>query len=260
MNPIAELTLGPGFLARGFALLGAPGLRTYVIAPLVVNIVLIVALMGGFGWYLHGWLNAWLAALPGWLAWLKSLLWWLAMILAGLMFCYAFTLLANLIASPFNGVLSARVERMVTGHAPETGLTLFGEMLEGVTGELRRLRYYFSRAMLLALASLLLVFIPGANLAIAPLWFVFGAFMLAFEYLDLPMANRGLSFPAKRQRMHARRWRHLGFGGAVTLATALPLANLLVMPAAVIGATLLYMHTDDAPDPRPGGEPCRSAQ
>lgn len=253
MNPISDLAAGTTYLARGFGMLGTPGLRHYVVGPIVINVILIAVLIGLFGWRLNDWLNAWLAVLPGWLSWLEDVLWWLAMLLATLIFCYGFTLLANLIASPFNGLLSARVETHVTGRAPESGLSLAGEMLEGVTGELRRLRYYAGRALLLALISVVLLFIPVANLAIGPLWFVFGALMLAFEYLDQPMANRGLAFDEKMRRLYARGWRHLGFGSVVTLATAIPLANLVVMPAAVIGATLLYIETDypgDAPAPK----------
>ncbi|MES1926883.1 sulfate transporter CysZ [Salinisphaera sp. T31B1] len=242
-NPIAEFALGPSYLLRGFGLLSQPRLRRYVVIPILINIALIVALVSLFGWQLDAWLDRWLAGLPGWLSWLETLIWWIAVVLSTLAFCYVFTLLANLIASPFNGLLSAQVEKLVTGRAPESGMTLAGEMADGVFGELRRLRWYAGRAVLLGLLSLVLLFIPLANLAIAPLWFVFGAFMLSFEYLDQPMANRGLTFDNKLVRLRARRWRHLGFGSLVTLATAIPLANLVVMPAAVVGATLLYLET-----------------
>lgn len=244
MNPVSELIIGPKYLARGFSLLAAPGLRRYVIVPILVNVTLIVALVSLLGWQINDWLNAWLAGLPGWLTWLEDVLWWLTMIISALAFCYFFTLLANLIASPFNGMLSARVEQLRTGNEPNSGMSIAGEMWDGVIGELRRLRYYASRAAILGLISLVLLFIPLANLAIAPLWFVFGAFMLAFEYLDQPMANRGMAFDDKIRRLYDRSWRHLGFGSVVTLATAIPLANLVVMPAAVIGATLLYIETD----------------
>ncbi|RJS92707.1 sulfate transporter CysZ [Salinisphaera sp. Q1T1-3] len=244
MNPISEFVVGPGYLARGFNLLTERSLRRYVIVPIAVNVILIAALISLLGWQVNDWLNTWLAGLPGWLAWLENVLWWIVMVLFALAFCYFFTVIANLIASPFNGMLSARVERLATGRAPESGMNLAGEMWDGLAGELRRLRYYASRALVLALISLLLLFIPLANLAIAPLWFVFGAFMLAFEYLDQPMANRGMVFDDKMQHLYARGWRHLGFGSAVTLATAIPLANLIVMPAAVIGATLLYIETE----------------
>lgn len=247
MNPITEFSAGPTYLLRGFAMLREPSLRPYVIIPLAINIVLIALIVALFGWQLDSWLDAWLSGLPDWLGWLESVLWWIGVLLSMLAFCYVFTLLANLIASPFNGLLSAQVEKLVTGVAPESGMSLPAEMADGLFGELRRLRYYLGRALMLALISLALLFIPLANLAIAPLWFVFGAFMLSFEYLDQPMANRGLRFDDKILRLRARRWRHLGFGSLVTVMTAIPLANLVVMPAAVVGATLLYLESQPTP-------------
>ena len=78
--------------------------------------------------------------------------------------------------------------------------------------------------------------------AVTPvLWFAFGAFMLAMEYLDHPMDNRGFAFKQKLHILRQRRGLSLGFGGTVTLLTALPLVNLIVMPAAVAGATALWV-------------------
>lgn len=241
VNPISDLALGPHYLLRGFSLIREPSLRAFVIAPVLVNILVIVGLLWLFGNRMEVWLDAWLAGLPGWLAWLETVLWWLALLLALLLFCYVFTLLANLIAGPFNGVLSSRVERLLTGRDPESGMSLAGEAGDAVLGELRRWSYYLTRAALLGLISLILLFIPLINGVIPLLWFAFGAFMLAFEYLDNPMGNRGMAFADKLTRLRGRRWLHLGFGGATTLVTMVPLANLIVMPAAVAGATALWV-------------------
>lgn len=241
MQALTDIARGPGYLWQGFALIREPGLRGVVALPLAINVVLIVGLLWLFGSQWAIWLDAWLAGLPGWLAWLEAVLWWLGFLLAILLFCYAFTLLANLVAGPFNGLLSARVERHLTGREPETGLTLWGEIADGAVGEIKRLSYYLGRALLLGLVSLVLMAIPGLGALVPPLWFAFGAYMLAFEYLDAPMGNRGLPFPVKRRKLGERRWLNLGFGGAVTLVTALPLVNLVVMPAAVAGATALWL-------------------
>jgi CysZ protein len=64
--------------------------------------------------------------------------------------------------------------------------------------------------------------------------------MLALEYADYPLGNRGLNLRAQR-RLLRRRWPlALGFGGMTLLFTLIPGLNLLVMPAAVIGATLMW--------------------
>lgn len=237
----SDIARGPGYLLRGFALIRQPGLRAVVALPLAINVVVIVGLLWLFGDRWSVWLDAWLAGLPDWLAWLETLLWWSGFLLAVLLFCYVFTLLANLVAGPFNGLLSSRVERHLTGREPETGMSLAGELVDGVVGELRRLTYYLTRAALLGAVSLILFFIPVANALLPALWFAFGAYMLAFEYLDAPMGNRGLSFPDKRRRLAQRRSLNLGFGAAVTLATAVPVINLVVMPAAIAGATALWL-------------------
>lgn len=243
MNPIAEFTAGAPYLARGFNIIREPRLRRYVVTPLLINIVLIVVLVGLFGWQLDNWLDAWLAGLPGWLAWLETLLWWLGLITVSLVFCYFFTFLATFVAGPFNGLLSAKVEQLVTGAQPDSNMTLAGEMADGVIGTAQMLSFSLTRAALLGILSLILIFLPPLNIVIPALWFVFGAFTLAFEYLDAPMGNRGMKFRSKLAHLRARRWRHIGFGSVVTLVTAIPLINLVVMPAAVAGATLLYLDT-----------------
>lgn len=243
MNPLTEFAAGPPYLLRGLNLIRRRRLRPYVVVPLLINIVLIVALVALLGWQLNVWLDYWLAGLPEWLAWLDNVLWWLGFILAILVFCYFFTFLALLIASPFNGILSARVEELMVGRQPDTAMTLVGEMADGVVGTLRMLVFSLGRTALLALLTLALLFIPLINAAIPVLWFAFGAFMLAFEYLDAPMGNRGMKFRAKLEHVRSRRWRHIGFGSVVTLATAIPIVNLVIMPAAVAGATALYLET-----------------
>jgi CysZ protein len=55
------------------------------------------------------------------------------------------------------------------------------------------------------------------------------------------MENGGLRFAQTRKLLHRRRGLSLGFGGAVAVALLLPGINLLVMPAAVAGATLLWV-------------------
>src|SRR5699024_10535668 len=120
MNPVTEFSAGVPYLLRGLNLIREPRLRPYVIIPLLINVVLIVVLLSLFGWQLDNWLDAWLAGLPDWLAWLENILWWIGLITASLLFCYFFTFLAMLIASPFNGILSARVEQLMTGQEPDS--------------------------------------------------------------------------------------------------------------------------------------------
>ncbi|HXG27644.1 MAG TPA: sulfate transporter CysZ [Nevskiales bacterium] len=232
---------GPLYLARGFRLMWQPGVRRFVLIPLLINIAVVVALFLWLWPVLQAQVAAWLGLLPGWLSWLEFLVWPLLWLLAFLLFCFALSILANLAGAPFNGFLAARVERLLTGRQPESGLSLWQETLLGLVTELRKLLLFACWALPLALLSLVLLFIPGLNALIPVLWLTFGAYMLALEYLDYPASNHGLSFAQKRAWLARHRWPGLGFGAVVTLATALPLANLLVMPAAVAGATAFWV-------------------
>jgi CysZ protein len=92
-----------------------------------------------------------------------------------------------------------------------------------------------------AIPFLVLFLIPGVNLAAPVLWFIFSAWMLALEYADFPMGNHNIMFPQQRRTVAKKRFLNLGFGSAVSVATMTPILNFLVMPAAVAGATALWV-------------------
>lgn len=235
-NPVT----GAGALLRGFGLILRPGLRRYVIVPLAIN----MALFGAGIWYAFSWLealSAWVQGyLPGWLDWLTWLLWPLFIISALLLVFYGFSLLANLVAAPFNGLLAERVELLLTGRTAADGggwRKALAEFLPMLANELRKLLYMAAWS----LPFLLLFVIPVINLAAPFLWLAFSAWMLALEYTDYPMGNHGIGFRDLRRRLRRQRLLSLGFGGAVLAGTVIPLVNLVVMPAAVAGATALWV-------------------
>jgi len=60
------------------------------------------------------------------------------------------------------------------------------------------------------------------------------------EYICYPGDNHELSFKQIRAGMRETRWGTLVFGASISLAMMIPLLNLLIMPAAVAGATLFW--------------------
>ncbi len=228
---------GAFFLLHGFQLLTRPGLRRYVAVPLAVNLLVfgigIWAGAEGFGRLM----DQMQANVPSWLGWLEWLLWPLFVLALLIIVFYTFTLVANLIAAPFNGLLAEQAERIITGRGPGAG-TSWAELLRELPGvlidEARKILY----ALLWSLPFLLLaLFVP----LIGPmLWLLFSAWVLALQYLDFPMGNHGLKFRDMRYRLWRRLPLGLSFGGAVSLATAIPVVNFAVMPAAVAGATLMW--------------------
>ena len=73
------------------------------------------------------------------------------------------------------------------------------------------------------------------------LWFIFTAWMLALEYIDYPAGNHDLLFSDQKRLISKRRFQSLGFGSIVSIATLTPIANFIVMPTAVIAATIYWV-------------------
>lgn len=238
-----SLLTGAGYVLTGLRWLPKAGLRGFVAIPLLINTILFGA---GIWWsagqferfdqYVQG-------LLPTWLAWLHWLMWPLFILTALVMVFYAFTVVVNLIAAPFNGLLAERVERLAMPGAPRPVAELnWKELALSPLTEIWKLLYFIGWAIPL----LLLSFVPVVN-AIAPvLWVLFSAWMLALEYADYPLGNRGLTFREQR-RFLRRHWPlTLGFGGMTLLLTLIPVLNFLVMPTAVIGSTLMWVR--ETPD------------
>jgi len=230
---------GLRYLFVGFSLVRKRGLRRFVALPLAINLLVFGALIwfgaDAFAALLEEYLPAWLDYPP-----LRWLLWILFGGAVLLVVFYTFVLLANFIASPFNGLLAERTELSLTGHKPPSSgrvLAVLATIVEAFVSELRKLLYL----VLWMLPFAVLMLLPGINVFVAPFWFVLSAWLLALEYIDYPAANHAIGFKNLRQRLRTRRTLAIGFGAAVVVATLIPVVNLVVMPAAVAGATALWV-------------------
>ncbi|WJW76526.1 sulfate transporter CysZ [Thiohalobacter sp. IOR34] len=231
---------GLGFVASGLQLIRQPRLRRFVLVPLAINLLLFAGLIGFAASEFGRLMDYLLGFLPDWLAWLRYLLWPLFAASVLLVVFYGFSILANLIAAPFNGLLAEAVERHLTGQSLE-GIggwrQILRDILPSLWSEVQKLLYFLLRALPVGLCFL----IPGLNLAAPVLWGLFSAWMLALEYADYPLNNHRLLFPAQRRLLGSRRLLTLGFGSGVLLMTLIPVINFIAMPTAVAGATALWV-------------------
>ena len=238
---------GAGYVLTGLRWLPRTGLRGFVALPLLIN----SGLFGAGIWWSWGQFERLDHAvrdwLPGWLAWLHWLLWPLFILTVLVVVFYAFSVLANLIAAPFNSLLAERVEKLASpaGAARPTAGPTWKEMVLSPLTEVRKLLYFIGWAIPL----LILSFLPAINMAAPALWALFAAWMLALEYADYPLGNRGVTFRDQRRLLRQRWPLTLGFGGMTLVLTLIPIVNFVAMPAAVIGATLLW--TREAPAAAP---------
>ena len=230
------LLSGAGYLLQGLKLLLRPGLRRYLIVPLSVNIS-IFTLLTWFGVDQFDLLFDRFLPESSWLHYIRWIVWPLLTFALLLILFYSFTAIANLLATPFNGILAAKTELMLTGSSPpDSPDNWVAGVVPGLLSELGKLSYFLIRAVPL----LLLFLIPVVQLAAPFLWIAFNAWFFALEYLDYPMSNHGLRFSEQRQWMRKSRMAALGFGGAVAFLMLIPILNFAVMPAAVAGATIFW--------------------
>ena len=223
-NPL----LAVGYLLKGLSLLTSTSLRSFILIPILINVVLYSAALTLGYYYISDLINQFI---PSWLHWLSWVLWpmfFISFFIAGF---FTFTVLANLLASPFYGKLSSKTLVLVSNtvaEAKEQPLPLV------VSAELKRATYLLTRAIPLVILS----FIPGLNVLAPFLWALFGAWGMALEYCAYPLENAGVLFTEQQQLLKSVRLGALSFGGVAALAITIPVLNILIAPAAVIGATL----------------------
>lgn len=233
----------PSLIIEGFRLLWHRRIRWLVIFPLIINLLLFSALT----WFAAIWVGDWIdwlsATVPEWLQWLAWIIWLLFALLLLVVYAFTFTLLANLIGSPFYGIMTERVLAMQRGDTeqkPQTSAVLLTVARDSFFRQLQILAYMFPRALGVLLLTLALSFVPVINIfspLIASCW---AAWTLALQYFDYPADIDQRSFREVRELAGNQRWLSLGFGFSALGAAAVPVLNLLLLPATVIGGTLLW--------------------
>ncbi|WP_455201593.1 sulfate transporter CysZ, partial [Kaarinaea lacus] len=225
---------------KGLQLIFSPGVRSYVIIPILINTaIFIAAIWLGFAYIGQGidWL---MAKLPDWLHWVSWILYIIFGLVCLLFVFFTFSLLANIVAAPFNDLLCSAVIKKLGGKTviDDAGARGFiQQFLPSILNEIRKFVYFIGWSI----PFLILLVIPGVNIIGSVLWFLFTAWMLNLEYMDYPMSQQNLEFTKQRGMLKQRKILSYSFGSAVNVATLIPVANFLVMPAAVAGATALWL-------------------
>ncbi len=236
-----NLFKGAGYLLKGFSLMNQQGIRSFAYLPMAINIALFsIAIWLGYSQF-DSWSNS---LMPTWLPeWLLNGIMWIIMpiftALVSIIVFFSFSIIANFLASPFNGPLAEAVEKKLTGQAPPVlaWQQIIKDTPSVLWNELKKIKYFLLWIIPLFILSL----VPVVNIAAPVLWFLFSGWMLSLEYHDYPMGNHHLKFPAQRDKLKTQRGITLGFGLATLAMTMIPVVNFIVIPAAVAGATALYL-------------------
>ncbi len=179
-----NFSTGAGYLFKGFKLLKEPRILPFVIIPLALNLLLFYFSLSYLYQSFDFWLNGLLEQIPDWLSFIKWLLWPLFAAMSLLFIAYGFTFVANLIGSPFYGLLAEQTETVIAGKPVETPsglLVLLALAPKAVMREIQKLLQYFFWLIPVLLLSLFSLFIAPLATLMPFVWFTFGAWMLAIQ-------------------------------------------------------------------------------
>lgn len=228
-------------LVAGLGLITQPGLRRYAALPLLLSVfafVLFLAIAIHFFGGLVGWVHG---QLPAWLAWTAWLLWTGLVAVFVFGFYFGYTSVVGLVGLPFFMALANAVERRMSGHPPETRHGMLYLIAVGTMRQFPRLFYLLGLLILVVVLTVVVAWIPVANLLISPLWFLFGAWALGVMMSDFPLGARNYPWRRQRELIRAHRGRVLGFGVACSLTALVPVLNLFLLAAATAGVTVLWV-------------------
>lgn len=227
------------YLTEGFKLIFKPGIKRYVIIPLLINTILFIAFFF-FAKHFFSQFEQWVMHyLPAWLSWLGAVLWVLFFIGYILIFIYTFVTFSNLVSAPFNSFLAEKVEFYLTGKtlAERTWLETVKDVPRVIGRQLNILGYYLPRAFILVICF----FVPVLQVVATAFWFLFNAWFMTLQYVDYPTDNHRIPIRAVRDKLSDNRSVSFSFGASVLLISMVPILNFLVAPAAVAGATKLWL-------------------
>ncbi len=239
-NPVK----GISYLFKALPLLTRPGIKSYVIIPLIINILFFsVGIYFGFiyfGEYMDQILDtskmwSWVAAIVNFIKPVLYLIFGMALLV---LIFFTFSIMANIVAAPFNSLLAEATENYLSGKTMEDAggfKQIMKDIVPTILMEIRKLIYMVLWSIPFLI---LLLFVPVVGHII---WLLFTAWMMSLQYMDYPMGNHRLKFSEQRGLQRKNRLFSMGFGGITMGASMVPFINFVVMPTAVIAATIIWV-------------------
>jgi len=242
MRPVAGFVRGFSYPFRAAGWLQKqPGLLRYLLIPFMINL-LVFSVTVYFGLDLFQTMLE--TYTPGTDVWYGIMLyyfaWVIALLLTVVVVFFSFTVIGNLIASPFNELLSARTETLLTGVMDDEKFSLsrFGkESLSAIGIEVKKMTLFVVCMTILFGIN----FVPGIGSVIyAVLAPIFTLFFLVVEYMAFILMRKQMTFAQQRRYIFSHPVMMFGYGCGVFMMLAIPLVQFFSIPLAVVGATHLW--------------------
>jgi CysZ protein len=237
----SQFFFGVRLLGRGFAAFArSPRLVLLGAIPAVIAFSIVLAALITL-WVFSGDIASWVTPFAddwssGWRDTLRTFV-IVALVLASLAVAVlTYTALALLIGDPFYEVISERVEQRLGGTPGGVELPWYRTIRRNLVDSIRLI----TLGIAINIPLFFLGFIPVAGQIVVPILnAIISGWLVAVELTGIPFNRRGMFLTERRRLLRGRRSMALGFGIPVFLLLLIPLAALVVVPAAVAGGTLM---------------------
>ena len=242
-SALKRLTRGGGYLLRGwrFVVSEHPTLVVYCVAPVIIALMTISGVIALLSYYSGDMLSAlWARPEP----WYLVTLWYVVMVFAFLLMIVAgyvaFFVIQTILSSPFNDILTERVEMLAIGKEPPPfTLARFTKSIAVtlVHTVVKLSIYVFFMVPLILIGWI----IPVVGPVISSVGgFIITAYFVSYDQMDFAMARREWSFGRKIRAVTKNLSLTFGFGGSMAGILFIPILGILFIPLAAVGGTLLF--------------------
>jgi CysZ protein len=241
LGAVRQFFAGASLLGRGLKLvlrsprLLAMGLLPALLAGIlyIVALVFLIRFVPDLARFSTGFASGWATGLRDLLEVLAGIAIVGVAVLLGVL---AFTAVTLAIGDPFYERISELVEHRYGGVPDGVEVGFWRSLGRSVVDSIRLI----TLSILAGIPLFLLGLIPVAGQVVSPvLGALAGGWLLAVELTGAPFQRRGQRLRDRRRVLRKNRPLALGFGVAVFLCFLIPLGAILLMPAAIAGATLL---------------------
>jgi CysZ protein len=244
-RPAKQFMTGLGLLGRGLALYGRnPGMILLGILPALITFVVLVGSFVLLVYFINDIATAvtWFAS--DWSSGARDLIRVLAGVaivgVAALVFIVGYTAITLAVGEPFYEKIAEKVDDRYGGLPNAVELPWHRELLRGLGESVRLIAFSVVMGVGLFLAGLL----PAVGQTVVPvIGAIIGGWALSVELTGVAFARRGMRLKQRRKVLRRHRPLAIGFGVGVFLCFLIPLGAVIIMPAAVAGATLLTRNT-----------------
>lgn len=250
---------GSSLVFRGFRLYSSsPGLTILGMIPPIIMAVIFIGILTALAFVVGPLTDVLLAFANDWAEGARIALRVVVIVAiiggSGILLALSFTALTLAIGAPFYDVIAERVDTRL-GAEDTASIAWWRGILRG----LRDSAALIALAAGTAVGLFLIGLIPAVGSVIAAIvGAIVGGWLIAAELSGVAGERRGLSLGQRLRLLRGGTATTLGFGVTVFLLFLLPLGAVIVMPAAVSGATLLIRDLRGEPIDRRSTAPATS--